>query len=161
DATMRDAAAIAPTITDEGLPDALGPHGKLGKLLGRVGDIAQLAHAFSILLDDAPALLGVGTPSTYLLLAMDRSELRTGGGFIGNYGILTLQNAHLQQTHLQDTYVLDAAYFAKTGKEPPATYPWWPYHGASAEYGWGLRDSNLSPDFPTNARTALGILSAV
>ncbi|MBA3827139.1 MAG: DUF4012 domain-containing protein, partial [Ktedonobacterales bacterium] len=161
DAAMRDAAAIAPTITDEGLPAALGPHGKLGKLLGRVGDIAQLAHAFSILLDDAPALLGVGTPATYLLLAMDRSELRTGGGFIGNYGILTLQDAHLQQTHLQDTYVLDAAYFARTGQQPPATYPWWPYHGASAVYGWGLRDSNLSPDFPTNARAAMGILNAV
>ena len=74
DATMRDAAAIAPTITGEGLPAALGPGGKLGKLLGRVGDIAQLTHAFSILLDDAPALLGIGTPATYLLLAMDRSE---------------------------------------------------------------------------------------
>jgi len=41
------------------------------------------------------------------------------------------------------------------------TYPWWPYRYGSAIYGWGLRDSNLSPDFPTNARAALRILNAV
>ena len=32
---------------------------------------------------------------------------------------------------------------------PPATYPWWPFRG------FGLRDSNLSPDFPTSAQLSL------
>ena len=158
---LNEAALIAPTITGEGLPASMGPHGKLGPLLAKVGDAARLSHYFSVMLDDAPALLGVGTPASYLLLAMDRSELRTGGGFIGNYGILTVTGAHLQQTHLQDTYVLDAAYFAKYHQEPPAAYPWWPYRYASATYGWGMRDSNLSPDFPTDARAAMHVVTAV
>lgn len=160
-AQMDDAAALAPTISTAGLPGSLGSAGKLGALLAKVGDAARLTRYFNLLLDAAPQLLGVGTPATYLLLAMDRSELRTGGGFTGNYGILTITGAHLQGAKLQDTYLLDAAYFARTGQQPPARYPWWPYHNGSAVYGWGLRDANLAPDFPTNARTALGIVQAV
>ncbi len=160
-AELTAAAAIAPTITDTGLPASLSPHGKLGPLLARIGDAAQVSQYFGVMLDDAPALLGVGTPATYLLLAMDRSELRTGGGFIGNYGILTVKGAHLQQTNMQDTYVLDAAYFARYHQEPPAQYPWWPYKYASTTYGWGMRDSNLSPDFPTDASAALHFVNAV
>jgi hypothetical protein len=160
-AQLDDAAALAPTISTAGLPGSFGASGKLSALLAKVGDAARLTRYFNLLLDAAPQLLGVGTPATYLLLAMDRSELRTGGGFTGNYGILTITSAHLQGAKLQDTYLLDAAYFARTGQQPPARYPWWPYRNGSAVYGWGLRDANLSPDFPTNARTALGIVRAV
>ena len=46
-----------------------------------------------------------------------------------------------------------------SGPQPPAYYWWWPYRDFSCQYGWGLRDSNLSPDFPTNARTAMKIVS--
>lgn len=160
-AQLNEAASIAPTITGEGLPSSLGPGGKLGPLLAQVGNAARISQYFGVMLDDAPSLLGVGTPATYLLLAMDRSELRTGGGFIGNYGILTVTGAHLQQTQMQDTYVLDAAYFARYHQEPPPAYPWWPYRYASTTYGWGMRDSNLSPDFPTNARAALHVVMAM
>jgi hypothetical protein len=160
-AQLDDAAALAPTITTDGLPGSFSANGKLSMILAKVGQAARLARYFGQMLGVAPQLLGVGKPATYLLLAMDHSELRTGGGFIGNYGLLSVTNAHLQSAALQDTYVLDAAYFARTGQQPPAMYPWWPYHNGSAIYGWGLRDSNLSPDFPTNARTALGIVHAV
>lgn len=160
-AQLDDAAALAPTITADGLPGSFSANGKLSAILAKVGQAARLSRYFGQLLGVAPQLLGVDKPATYVLLAMDHSELRTGGGFIGNYGLLSVTSAHLQSTTLRDTYVLDAAYFARTGQQPPATYPWWPYHNGSAIYGWGLRDSNLSPDFPTNARTALGILHAV
>src|SRR5262249_21677052 len=45
---------------------------------------------------------------------------------------------------------------------PPQLYWWWPYRlngtEQKCEFDWGLRDSNLSPDFPTNARTAMQIV---
>ncbi len=159
DRQMSEAAALAPTITTAGLPASLAQ--KLPSLLEKIAQAAQVVHLFAGVIGDAPALLGLGAPATYLLLAMDRTELRTGGGFIGNYGLVTIGDARLQSATLHDTYTLDAAYFARTGQEPPATYPWWPYHGASAIYGWGVRDSNLAPDFPTNAANALQIYDTV
>src|SRR5262249_33202626 len=45
---------------------------------------------------------------------------------------------------------------------PPQLYWWWPYRLNGSEqrcdFDWGLRDSNLSPDFPTNARAAMQIV---
>jgi hypothetical protein len=130
------------------------------------------------LLDVAPSLLGIGEPAYYLIVAMDSSELRPGGGFQGNYGILTLEGGKQSAKHplaLSDVYTLDEKYYhnpaynafpdpndpecASSGPQPPAYYWWWPYRNFSCEFGWGLRDSNLSPDFPTNARTAMRIVS--
>lgn len=106
-------------------------------------------------LDVAPALLGLGAPSSYLVEIMDNNELRAGGGFIGNYTIITLKNGQVAPFTLRDTYLLDRPYQARVGVSPtPAQYPWWPW----LPY-FGLRDSNLSPDFPTNARFAMRMLS--
>jgi hypothetical protein len=116
-----------------------------------------------------PALLGVGQPAYYLAIAMDRSELRPGGGFQGNFGILELDGGKQSKTTpfgLKNTYVLDQLYAQKFGAitadcghpvtDPPNSAWWWPVRCVNT-YGWGLRDSNLSPDFPTNARTAIQI----
>jgi len=94
-------------------------------------------------------LLGVGQPRHFLVQTLDRSELRPSGGFAGNYGVLTLGNGKLDPFSLYN--VNDIDYGLKTngwifGKRPPAQYSWWPFAN------WGLRDANLSPDFPTTAK---------
>src|SRR5213593_2478647 len=97
----------------------------------------------------APTLLGIGTPANYLIEVLDSTELRPGGGFIGNYGIATLSGGRLTAAHITDAYVLDRS-FEATGKSiayPPA-YAWFPL----APTGWSFRDSNLDADFPTAAR---------
>ena len=102
------------------------------------------------LLSVAPTLLGIGTPTNYLIEVLDSTELRPGGGFIGNYGILTFSGGRLMTAHITDSYLLDAA-FAATGKTIPypAAYAWF-----NLAPNWSFRDSNLDADFPTAARYA-------
>lgn len=102
------------------------------------------------LLPIAPTLLGIGTPTNYLIEVLDSTELRPGGGFIGNYGIATLSGGRLRAAHITDTYLLDRA-FTATGHSIsyPSAYTWF-----DLARSWSLRDSNLDADFPTAARYA-------
>jgi hypothetical protein len=102
------------------------------------------------LLPVAPTLLGIGTPTNYLIEVLDSTELRPGGGFIGNYGIATLSGGRLTAAHITDTYLLDRAFIA-TGHSIsyPSAYTWF-----DLAPSWSLRDSNLDADFPTAARYA-------
>lgn len=179
DASLRvdDAVAAYAQLDVGSLPSQLQPSGKYGKYLGLLPTAKGALGEMNVLLDSAGALLGVGQPANYLILAMDRSELRPGGGFQGNYGILTLEGGKQSASNpvsLNDVYTLDQAYFQKTHgsadihdcrglnlDNPPQYYWWWPYRMYGGEdpcpFNWGLRDSSLSPDFPFNARTAMQI----
>lgn len=103
------------------------------------------------LLTVIPTLLGVGTPTNYLVEVLDSTELRPGGGFIGNYGIVTVSGGRLASAHLTDTYLLDNAFIATGHSIPfPAAYTWFD----QSPQGWSLRDSNLDADFRTDALNA-------
>jgi hypothetical protein len=98
----------------------------------------------------APTLLGIGTPASYLIEQLDSTEVRPGGGFIGSYGLATFSDGRLTGLHLADTYLLDIPYTSSGHVIPfPAGDSWFPLAPS-----WSLRDSNLEPDFPTNARYA-------
>jgi hypothetical protein len=116
-------------------------------------DIPQLQvwlESIGRLLPVANTLLGVGTPAHYLIEILDSTELRPGGGFIGNYGIATFSGGRLTAAHITDTYLLDNANLAAAHVTayPPA-YSWF-----DLAPSWSLRDSNLDADFPTAARYA-------
>jgi len=96
----------------------------------------------------APMVLGVDKPAYYLLEILDSSELRPGGGFIGNYGIATLSGGRLTSAHVIDTYLLDRAFEQAHSIPFPPAYSWFTLSPGD----WGLRDSNLDADFPTSAR---------
>ena len=98
----------------------------------------------------APGLLGLHGPTRLLVELMDQGETRATGGYIGDYGILTIENAKVAAILPQRCLHARYAILRKTGVSlPPAAYPWWPFRG------FGLRDSNLSPDFPTSAQLSL------
>jgi len=98
-----------------------------------------------------PALLGIGTPAHFLLEMMDSTELRPGGGFIGNYGIATLSGGRLTAAHITDTYLLDRSFELAGHSIPfPSTYQWFAHY--LALQSWSLRDSNLDADFSIDAR---------
>ncbi|HEU0002628.1 MAG TPA: DUF4012 domain-containing protein [Ktedonobacteraceae bacterium] len=103
------------------------------------------------LLPSLPSILGIGAPAHYLLEVLDSSELRPAGGFIGNYGILTLAGGRPLPVHITDVDLLDKPYkfSGRTIPYPPA-YRWFTQYLASQS--WSLRDSNLDADFPTAAR---------
>ncbi len=110
--------------------------------------LQALLHDLEQLPAVIPGLLGIDKPANYFLEVLDSTELRPGGGFIGNCGILTLSAGRLMAAHVTDVTLFDIP-FSTAGKVipyPPA-YTWfW------LAPSWSLRDSNLDADFPTNAR---------
>ncbi len=100
------------------------------------------------LLPVAPTLLGIGAPTNYLIEMLDSTELRPGGGFIGNYGIVSLTGGRLASAHITDVDLLDRPFEAAGHVIPyPPAYSWF-----NLVPSWSLRDSNLDADFPTAAR---------
>lgn len=100
-------------------------------------------------LEVAPALLGVNAPERILVELMDRGEMRATGGYIGDFGVATIQQGILQPF----TLAPPAGYHAVWGKSPtPSVYPWWPYD-------YWVNNSNLSPDFPTAAQEGIRLLA--
>jgi len=103
----------------------------------------------------APQLLGIDQSSAYLIMTMDSAEVRATGGFQGNYAIVGVNGGRVDNTSLQDIYLLDKP-FNQTDIgstiTAPSEYSWFPYSP------WGLRDANLSADFPTSANLDLQML---
>ena len=84
---------------------------------------------------------------TYLVLFQNNYELRPGGGFIGSFGIVKIRNGELLDFAVHDTGNFD-------GRIPSTVLPPYPMKELLRIDSWKLRDSNYSPDFPTNARQA-------
>lgn len=100
------------------------------------------------------AALGMKRPRFYLLLFLNNTELRPGGGFIGSYAVVKVDKGKPEILKIEGTEILDNN--AKgVGLTPPAPL---------AKYlkikTWQFRDSNWSPDFPTDAEQALAMYRA-
>ncbi len=158
DADFEQIQSIAYLVADQIKhipPSDLQVDARLGKLFTTVRNVLPslltgLLDAKNIL-SIAPALLGIGTPSNYLIEVLDSTELRPGGGFVGNIGILTLSNARLASAEVTDVDLLDRPFEAAGHTIPyPPAYTWFDLAPSS----WSLRDSNLDADFPTAARYA-------
>ena len=104
--------------------------------------------------------LGVDSPRAFLIEPMDSSELRATGGFTGQFGDLTLNGGHMgplkfsnigkYEESFPDSTSDPIVYNKVLGQTAPAPYSdWWPIPN------FGLRDANLSADFPTSARIAM------
>jgi Protein of unknown function (DUF4012) len=129
--------------------------GHLAKLLktfqANIPTIRAALASADQLLPVLPILLGIGTPSHYLLEILDSSELRPAGGFIGSYGVATLSRGHLTSASITDVDLLDKPFkFAGHTIPYPPAYNWFVHYLAPSS--WSLRDSNLDADFPTAAR---------
>src|SRR6266496_1794626 len=84
-------------------------------------------------------LLGAGHQRRYLVQTMDRAEIRPGGGFTGQYGILQIQDGRMSPFTLKDVTLID---YAENGTAIGRTAP--PGYGWMNFGNWGVRDSNLS-----------------
>jgi len=87
------------------------------------------------------------TVRTFLILLQNNMELRPGGGFLGQYAVVKVKNGEVLSTFLEDANLLDQRITAKI--KPP--YPLTRMIGLKK---WKFRDSNFSPDFPTNVDKA-------
>lgn len=84
---------------------------------------------------------------TFLILFQNNLEIRPGGGYIGSFGILKLKNGKVEELQTHDLSNFD-------GRIPDGVKPPYPMEETLNIHSWKLRDSNWSPDFPTNAKKA-------
>lgn len=140
--------------------------GELKPLLQLVPQIQPALGTLSDFLNVAPKLLGIGTgyPVSYLLMTLDRSEIRPVGGFQGQYAIFGAQGGRIGHISLTDVYKTLEPFQNLVGTyNRPLDYPnlslpaensWFP----NTQLGWAMRNSGLSPDFNQDARNALWYL---
>jgi len=120
----------------------------MGQLPGIQGLLAQAQGDVSMV----AWLLGVGQPRRFLVQTMDTAELRPGGGFTGDYGVLQIDNGRMSPFTLTDVTLIDYAENGTAiGRSAPPGYSWMNFGN------WGVRDSNLSGDFPTTARMTMQV----
>jgi len=101
----------------------------------------------------APALLGQDGPRTYLVLALDNTEILGSGGFILVYGLLTLDHGKITRLRFDDVGSIYFDWRQRTGEyiEPPR--PLKSY--LLRDWSMGLGEASWWLDFPTVAQQAI------
>ena len=103
---------------------------------------------FSELSNDLKSELAINGKKSYLILFLNNTELRFGGGFIGSFAKLDLENGKATKLDFEkNIYNLDTAYLAAGNKKP-----------LPPEFGGTfltMRDSNFSPDFAESSKNVM------
>lgn len=84
---------------------------------------------------------------SFLVLLQNNMELRPGGGFLGQYAVIKTKNGEVISSYVEDANLLDQRITARV----PTPYP---FKQMMSLKKWKFRDSNFSPDFPTNVEKA-------
>lgn len=135
----------------------------IASLLSLLPMIDTALQQRSALRDPLAWLLGIDSQRTFLVEPMDTAELRATGGFTGQFGELILNGGHMGSIKLANIGVYEEDHTYEGSAPPDSTvYPkvvgqaapepyanWWPIPN------FGMRDANLSADFPTSARVVM------
>ncbi|MFA7653514.1 MAG: DUF4012 domain-containing protein [Candidatus Magasanikbacteria bacterium] len=97
-------------------------------------------------------LLGFQSPRYYLLLFLNNTELRPGGGFIGSYGVIKVDKARPEIIKTEGTEILDYSQSNVDLPLPPV-----PIASYLKTEKWYFRDSNWSPDFALSSAVSLDL----
>lgn len=96
-------------------------------------------------------VLGGNGARRYLVEQVNPAELRTGGGFIGTYSLLQADHGALSVIQSGDAYtIINRAAPGRPGFIPQPT----PLREIIPNVPWSFVDSNIYPDFPSNAQAA-------
>jgi hypothetical protein len=88
-----------------------------------------------------------GVTRRYLVLLQNNMELRPGGGFLGQYVVVNIQDGEVKNFYFEDANLLDQRIHVKVA--PP-----YPLRRKLSLKKWKFRDSNFSPEFPENVKQA-------
>lgn len=142
-ATIKNSLLVLQQMKAEGqLPSEIS---------GKLVQVNDLLNYFENTIDAYPNLLGFEGKRRYLVLFQNNMELRPGGGFIGSYGILELENGKIGDFKVSDVYDADGKLTVHV--EPPFSIR--RYLGVNH---WFLRDSNMDIDFTKDADEAMRFL---
>lgn len=114
-----------------------------------ITQVSDLIKNGKPLLSKISWLLGKDSPRHYLMVFQNDGELRPSGGFWTAYSTMTVSNGKFTPGNASNIYDLDDL-LKSTTKAPRLISS---YH-INVPYLY-LRDSNLSPDFPTDAQIFL------
>lgn len=121
---------------------------KLRDGLSMVDEIAQGIVNAKPLIKQAPYLLGINEPRTYLVIFQNDKELRPTGGFITGYSIMTVDSGKVSSVSSNDIYNLDNNYKPSVpAPDPIVDYIKGPY---VLNPNLRLRDMNFDPDFKSS-----------
>lgn len=95
-------------------------------------------------------VLGFEKPRTYLILFLNNTEMRPGGGFIGAYALLQMDKGVPNLLKVEGTEILDNS--GKKDFESIAPTPITKFLKVSR---WYFRDSNWSPDFASSSQKSI------
>lgn len=133
-------------ISKQGIAlSSLGALEKVAKFLPIEQDTKKEIETMDALAKEV--LKSDGQTRTYLVLLQNNMELRPGGGFLGQYAIVKIKNGEVVSTFVEDANLLDQ-------RIPSGTTPPYPFEKMMDIKNWKFRDSNFSPDFPTNIEKA-------
>ncbi|EKE11327.1 MAG: hypothetical protein ACD_15C00104G0005 [uncultured bacterium] len=107
----------------------------------------SMGKKYSIISGVVEYLLSGEREKTFLILFQNNMEIRPGGGFIGSFGILKINKGAVSDLQIHDTGYFDE----RIPDSIKAPYPM--EENLRVKY-LKMRDSNFSPDFPTNAKMA-------
>jgi hypothetical protein len=120
--------------------------GALGPIDARLAEAEEAARTVAVAAELLPELAGLGGARTHLLLFMNNTELRPGGGFIGTFGVLTAKDGDIVTLETRDSYAFDHLAEPRAGELAPP-----PLQRYNAAATWFFRDANWSPDFAESA----------
>ncbi len=140
---LENAAALLKIVEIDSLPQEL--QGKVGKAVSELNYFLDVSRPIVEALPQIPNLLGDKIPRRYLLLFQNPDEIRPTGGFIGNVGILDLNDGFVKKFEIRNVYEIDGQLTKHLN--PPEGFGF-------ITGNWGLRDANYHPDFPTSAEAA-------
>jgi hypothetical protein len=130
-------------------------------------ELAKIKKAYAFL----PLILGANGDNRYLVLFMNNAEMRPGGGFPGNYGVINFENNNYKDMKINDIYYLqwlkrdrlkeinedrDSGVDPRTSVALPADlYLADAMDKVSQKGYYNLFSSNWSLDFKDNAKRAI------
>ncbi len=112
--------------------------------------IKKIGSDHAPIIADLPMWLGLTEPKTYLLLFLNNTELRPGGGFIGSYAVLRLNQGKAEVLKVEGSEALDRESDRAKLAAPPEILK----KHLGVQY-WYFRDSNWSPDFAESSQKTL------
>lgn len=105
-------------------------------------ELTNVLTKFDAFFPELLNLLGDEHPATYLVILENNNEARPGGGFIGSYVLLDVNDGYLENMTFNDVYELDGQYYKPI--DPPGEI-------ADLTNNWRFRDSNYSPDLTVSS----------
>lgn len=146
---IRQAEMRMETIDSKRYPEKIGKTFVRGRIENAKEQFSGLAKLFvdaKPLVKRLPEIFGKDEEKTYLVIFQNDKELRATGGFLTAYTVFKVRSGKIKIERSKDIYTLDNS----IGIHPVAPKEILTYHkGVERFY---IRDSNLSPDFPTSIK---------